>query len=243
MKTRPPQSSSQLAFTLIELLTVIAIIAILMGLLFPALGAVRENARRVQAKTDVTNIVAAVKQYYTEYGKYPSLQDPAAKTGATATQDLWCGDEKASAAPLPNSALFNTLRNIPVAPNTNYLLNPRKIVFMESKTVANPEDPRAGFLDKEPTGTGASGGDSGGGAQKGCFFDPWGKQYNIMIDSNHDDQLDLDQVYKDITGPEERPRFSVGSFSTGKDGVVGDKKFEGRLRNGTTLSDDVISWQ
>ena len=50
-----------IAFTLIELLTVIAIIAILMGLLFPAVNAVKENAKKVQAKNDVTQIVAAVK--------------------------------------------------------------------------------------------------------------------------------------------------------------------------------------
>src|SRR5438552_3035429 len=64
------------AFTLVELLTVIAIIAILMGLLFPAIGIVKEQARKVQAKTDITNIVAAVKQYYTEYGKYPQVANP-----------------------------------------------------------------------------------------------------------------------------------------------------------------------
>ncbi|HEX5175388.1 MAG TPA: type II secretion system protein, partial [Chthoniobacteraceae bacterium] len=49
--------SASFGFTLIELLTVIAIIAILMGLLFPAVNAVKENAKKVQAKNDVTQIV------------------------------------------------------------------------------------------------------------------------------------------------------------------------------------------
>ncbi|HEX8294791.1 MAG TPA: type II secretion system protein, partial [Chthoniobacteraceae bacterium] len=95
------------AFTLIELLTVIAIIAVLMGLLFPALGIVKESARKVQAKTDVTNIVASVKQYYTEYGRYPPVQS---STGAS-EGDVVVGDPVISPA-ADNNALFNTLRAI-----------------------------------------------------------------------------------------------------------------------------------
>ena len=59
------------AFTLIELLVVITIIAILMGLLFPAFKGVQDQAKRTQAKNDVTQIVTAVNAFYTEYGKYP----------------------------------------------------------------------------------------------------------------------------------------------------------------------------
>jgi prepilin-type N-terminal cleavage/methylation domain-containing protein len=243
MKTRASQLSSRFAFTLIELLTVIAIIAILMGLLFPAIGAVKENARKVQAKNDLVNIVAAVKQFSTEYGKYPSLIDPAAPAPPSSQKDLWCGD--AEGAKIPNSALFNTLRNIPEGPNANYLANPRKTVFFSSKSVSNPEDPRGGFLDKESTGGASkSGGGAGGGSTKGCFFDPWGKQYNVMIDTDFSETLDMDQIYKDMSDPDTKPRTSVGAFSTGKDNVIGDKaKFKGKYRNGTVLSDDVISWQ
>src|SRR5947207_2970004 len=56
--TSQPRAAAH-AFTLVELLTVIAIIAILMGLLFPAIGIIKEQARKAQAKSDVTNIVAA----------------------------------------------------------------------------------------------------------------------------------------------------------------------------------------
>src|SRR5437868_12967047 len=59
------------AFTLIELLVVIAIIAILIGLLFPAFRAVQDQAKRTQAKNDLTQIVNAVNAFYTDYGKYP----------------------------------------------------------------------------------------------------------------------------------------------------------------------------
>src|SRR5213594_3515356 len=59
------------AFTLIELLVVIAIIAILIGLLFPAFRAVQDQAKRTQAKSDLTQIVNAVNAFYTDYGRYP----------------------------------------------------------------------------------------------------------------------------------------------------------------------------
>ena len=68
MQRRSPITA---AFTLIELLVVIAIIAILIGLLFPAFKAVQDQAKKTQAKNDLTQIVNAVNAFYTEYGKYP----------------------------------------------------------------------------------------------------------------------------------------------------------------------------
>src|SRR5690606_11763166 len=76
MKIRPLDSPalrslSERGFTLIELLVVISIIAVLAGLLFPAMGAVRTSARKASAANDCMQIVNAVKNFYTDYGKYP----------------------------------------------------------------------------------------------------------------------------------------------------------------------------
>jgi prepilin-type N-terminal cleavage/methylation domain-containing protein len=226
MNLPSPQPRVAAAFTLVELLTVIAIIAILMGLLFPAIGVIKEQARKVQAKNDVTNIVAAVKQYYTEYGKYPPVVDPPVPGG---TDDV-IGDPAAGATVTNNNALFNTLRSIPDGLNTNYKFNPRRIVFFEGKSASDATAPRAGFSDKSTNPT-----------DKGNFYDPWGKQYNIVIDSDYDNTIAVDKQYSDFAAPN-APRVGCGAFSMGKDNKLGtnDDKI---YKKGSTTSDDVISWQ
>jgi prepilin-type N-terminal cleavage/methylation domain-containing protein len=110
------QRRSHRAFTLIELLVVIAIIAILIGLLFPAFRAVQDQAKRTQAKNDLTQIVNAVNAYYTDYGKYPLVTaDTLYGPGGDATNDV----------------LFNELRS------AGATQNPRQIVFINPPYVKN----------------------------------------------------------------------------------------------------------
>lgn len=61
------------AFTLIELLTVIAIMAVLAAIIFPVFAAVRENARRADCMTNMKTISTALKQYELDNRKYPDF--------------------------------------------------------------------------------------------------------------------------------------------------------------------------
>jgi prepilin-type N-terminal cleavage/methylation domain-containing protein len=67
------QSKRQLnnAFTLIELLTVVAIIAILVGLLFPAIRVALQKADNTKAQSTVNTLGVAFRAYFTEYGRWP----------------------------------------------------------------------------------------------------------------------------------------------------------------------------
>ena len=55
---------SRQAFTLLELLMVLAVITLLVGLLLPALRAVHRHARAVAAETEVRQLEGALHQYY-----------------------------------------------------------------------------------------------------------------------------------------------------------------------------------
>lgn len=64
---------TQRAFTMIELLTVIAIIAILAAILFPIFGTVREQARQSNTISNLHAVYVATKQYQDDEGRFPPV--------------------------------------------------------------------------------------------------------------------------------------------------------------------------
>lgn len=65
------QTARKNAFTLIELLMVIAIIGILAGILIPTVGAVRKQANIAASKSQLSNYVTAITMFKGEYGFFP----------------------------------------------------------------------------------------------------------------------------------------------------------------------------
>ncbi len=61
------------AFTVIELLTVIAIIGILAALIFPGVAAAQRTAAKTQTRVRFNQWAAAIESYRTEYGCYPAF--------------------------------------------------------------------------------------------------------------------------------------------------------------------------
>ncbi len=143
-------------FTLIELLTVIAIIAIIAAMLLPALSSARKKAKEAKAKIEMKNIEAAVRTYYTEYGKVPVW------SGGQGNASDYSYGNLSGTAYSPNWKLMDTLRAIsdtdPGA-NPGGSNNVRSIVFLEVPQKS---------LDSS-----------------GNFLDPWNNQYEITIDASY----------------------------------------------------------
>jgi prepilin-type N-terminal cleavage/methylation domain-containing protein/prepilin-type processing-associated H-X9-DG protein len=78
------EASCTRAFTLVELLVVIAIIGILVALLLPAIQAAREAARRTQCRSNLRNLALAVHNYENQKKGLP----PAAQIKPTAGE-IW----------------------------------------------------------------------------------------------------------------------------------------------------------
>lgn len=60
------------AFTLIELLIVIAVIGILVAVILPNLIGMRERARDTVKKNDVNQLKKALRLYFDDFGAYPN---------------------------------------------------------------------------------------------------------------------------------------------------------------------------
>jgi prepilin-type N-terminal cleavage/methylation domain-containing protein len=222
--------SDERAFTLIELLVVMTLIAILLGIGYPAFTSVMESARKTQAKNEEQQIVAAVNAYYTDYGKYPLPAGPADTTyGSGGTS---------------NGELFYTLRAVNGGTmNAANAANPRAIVFIQPPVSKDQTTPRSGIQ-----------------TTTSIWYDPWGSPYNIAVDGNYNNIVrapnytDLATTYATATdgSGDVGVRTGVIAWSFGKNGALGGGPVappppaftaEGGSANNFFGSGDIISWQ
>ncbi len=248
MKTHPVRLHSKLAFTLIELITVIAIISILMALLFPAIAGAKESARRAKAQTVVKDIVNACKNYSNDYGKYPPIPDAKEDSSSGSGKDktttsYYAYGPKTTAGTqtgdkvfkVDNGELFNVLRAIDTGLNATHKYNKRQQKYIEQPKANDTKNPREGFCDGKDFDTKVT----------GWLMDPWGTEYAIVLDADGDEELNLDTFYTDLSDKKDVIRMSAVAFSLGKDGKRGGKGYEDKTRkeNSKEAPDDLFSWQ
>lgn len=179
-------------FTIIELLVVMAVIAILMGLLVPALSGARKQAEVAKAKTLISGISIGLETYKQAHGMYPpDLHPNLPKSSECLAMYLSGGSIYFISGTSPASYLWR---------HSAYTVTGRKsstVYFQFDSDVLSDSD---------------SSGNSGYQAPE--LVDPWGRRfiYNSGADQNSANNQQL--------GPRHSPRrFDL--FSAGPDKQFG----------------------
>ena len=168
------------AFTIIELLVVISIIAILAALLLPVLSKVKITAQKRQAAVEISQIVGAIQQYDSVYGRFPVSTLDQQLAG---TNDITCGGKGYDLSGVNqlwtmgvtnNEEVITILMDITTysngvpTVNYNHVKNPQQTIFLNAKMSGDARSPGVGT--------------------DLVYRDPWGNPYIISMDLNYDEQ-------------------------------------------------------
>jgi prepilin-type N-terminal cleavage/methylation domain-containing protein len=205
-----------LAFTLIELLTVIAIIAVLAALILPALMRAKTAAKRKLCQADEVSLAGAIAAYASSYARPPVSTNAMAAVAGT-TNDFTFGTSLTGApgqlANMPVELGSGQPLNI-ATPNSIYQNNNSEVIAILRDDAYYPEanpvegqghvyNPRqtpffTGTQAGGPLVTGFGPGAPGVGADE-ILRDPWGLPYMITLDLSGDNRVFdpyLNQMYQ-----------------------------------------------
>ena len=195
-------------FTLVELLTVIAVIAILAGIAIPVVVGMQSKGRETSARADMNAIKLALTQFKADYSVWPQVGPDSSLTGSN---DLLIETPFSPASTLSKAEeaydkIIQSLTNntvdatTPTAPTGSDLYgNTRKRRYLDppAKTVET-KNPKTGYYK----------------------LDPWGRRYNIALDWNYNGKIDLSSSHKFAQGKEENEilgQILIYSYGTAED--------------------------
>lgn len=159
MKTHRNHASR--AFTLIELLITITIVAILASLTAAGIINSIEQANKLKVRTVVMDLRNSIEMYQTDYNRFPIGSSVTGANGEDAPELLTDG----------SNTLVDTLMGIPPSSSGTMDLNPKRTQFTSFPPANNG---RHGLV---------------GSARPFKLADMYGQPYHILLDTNGDNQV------------------------------------------------------
>ena len=187
----------QAGFTLVELLTVIAIIGILAAMLLPVLAAAKKSAMKTKARMEIGDLVTAIQAYDQDYGRFPITKPEQTAAGSS---DFTTGFSfGAGVGGLysfdSNSNLVAILMDLEKFPSGAWTTNRGHVFNTKSNKYLN-----ARLSGYNPASTDPN--PPGGVDNDGVYRDPWGNPYIITMDTSYDDQCSDYMYCRDaVSGP------------------------------------------